>query len=195
MLAVAGFLRADFLDRLGERQAVRKAGQAVAKHLGTKGALGLHLDGAVDQRQQASRLVPAGVRQWRQFDLEIARRGALAVAELEVGVGFGRIREEGLQKVGDGAAAQAFGAIPVERAAGGALDRLAESIFGRRHREDIAAAVENDRGRDRKRCKQGAVIRTGKVRDCVEIVRQPVLFLYRQAVSGGLHTHGMAVRS
>ena len=43
------------LDRFGEGEAVGQAGQAVAQHLGAQRALGLDLDGAVDDAEQAAR--------------------------------------------------------------------------------------------------------------------------------------------
>ena len=55
MLEVARDLLAGLLDRFGEGEAVGQAGQAVAQHLGAQRALGLHLDGAVDDAQQAAR--------------------------------------------------------------------------------------------------------------------------------------------
>ena len=123
MLEVATDLLTGFLDRLAERQPVGQAGQAVAKHLGAKRALGLDLDGAVDDAQQAAggRAVDLGQR--RKLDPEIARRNALAVLEVELTANIGAV-EEPLQEVGDRPGLQAVGVVPVGRGAGGALDGL-----------------------------------------------------------------------
>ena len=59
MLEVAGDLFAGFLDRFGESEAVGQAGQAVAQHFGAQRALGLDLDGAVDDAQQRARAAPS----------------------------------------------------------------------------------------------------------------------------------------
>ena len=55
MLAGRAAALARLFDRLGEGQAVGQAGQAVAQHLGAQRALGLDLDGAVDDAEQAAR--------------------------------------------------------------------------------------------------------------------------------------------
>ena len=55
MLEVARDLLAGLLDRFGEGEPVGQPGQAVAQHFGAQRPLGLHLDGAVDDAQQAAR--------------------------------------------------------------------------------------------------------------------------------------------
>ena len=55
VLEVARDLVAGLLDGFGEGQPVGQPGQAVAQHLGAQRALGLHLDGPVDDAEQAAR--------------------------------------------------------------------------------------------------------------------------------------------
>src|SRR4051794_21191731 len=107
MLEVAGDLLAGLLDRLGERQAIGKAGQAVAQHLGTERALGLDLDGAIHDAQKATGGLPLLLRQWRELDPEVAPRNPFAVLEVEL-AGDVRAVEEILDQVGDGPSPQAL---------------------------------------------------------------------------------------
>ena len=84
MFEVAAALAAAHLDRLGERQAVGQAGQAVAQHLRAKRPLGPHLDRPVDHADQAARPPLLAARQRRQLDPVMPRADPLALAEVEL---------------------------------------------------------------------------------------------------------------
>ena len=76
---------ARFLDGFGEGQPVGQAGQAVAQHLGAKVVLRLHLDGAVDDAQQAARRRRMGLAaSGDSFNFRKRRPNALAFRELDL---------------------------------------------------------------------------------------------------------------
>ena len=62
MVEIARDIFPGLFDRFAEGEPVRQAGQAVAQHLGAKGAFRLDLDGTVDDAEQAT--VPGRPRAW-----------------------------------------------------------------------------------------------------------------------------------
>ena len=158
MLEVAGDLRR-LLDRLGERQPVGQAGQAVAQHLGAERALGLDLDRAVDDAEQAARRV-AGLRKRRQLDPEIPRRNAFAVPEVELAVDIGAV-EEAVEQSAIGPSSGSRPRSSRSRCRSERCDGLDEAVVVG---GDVEAAVGalDDRGGDRQGAEQAGIVRRSR---------------------------------
>ncbi len=173
------------LDRLGECQAVGQAGQAVAKHLGAKRAIGLDLHRPVDDAQEAARLSAIAVRQRRELDPEMARGEAVAVAEIQLAVDV-CAGEIAVDEIGDRPRLEAFRVTPVRGSAGRLLDQVEESAVVRRHLERAGGFLPDDRRGNRKGVEQAGIVRPG-VRHDGQIVRLPLLPRSRQTVYCSLH--------
>ena len=160
MVDIARHVLAGLLDRLTKCEAVRKARQAVAQHLGAKIVLGPHLDGTVDDAQQAARGSTLARRKRRQLQRQEAAANALALGNFElVGSGAGIIQERG-----DERAAISLG-VTLER-----LDEIRRLACASRkleearvHRFDpeLAVVQRENSSRNGKRMEQAAVVPGG----------------------------------
>ena len=118
------------------------------RHFGTQRALGLHLDGAVDDAQQATRMAAVSPRQWRQLHPQEARGNSLPVAKIKI-AGEVFALEKAVQQIGDLSRLQAIRVAPVEGGAICAADHVAETAVEQKatwsspaaSRSTIAAAI------------------------------------------------------
>ena len=131
MFEVASDVRASCLDRFGEREAVREARKAVAKHFRAQRPLRLHLDRAIDDAEKASLWTPVS-GQRRQFQPEKLRRDALTLLDVELARQVHAV-EETLDEIGDRAGLETVGITPVGCGAGRPLDCVHELFVVRRH--------------------------------------------------------------
>ena len=166
MLEVARDLLPRFLDRFGKGEAVRQARKAVAQHLRAERPLGLHLDRAIDDTEQAPRRRRIPARQRRQLQPEKLRRDSFALLEVELAGGIGPV-EEAVDEVGNRALLEAVGFIPVERGTFRLVDGVDKAAVVHCDFELALVVPLDDRGGNRQCVEQGGVVGRGEVRNRV----------------------------
>jgi hypothetical protein len=98
------------------------------------------------------------------------RRHAVAVGEVELARRIATV-EELDELVGDRAALQAIGLVPVECRAIGPLDEVEEAAVVGGDLEAAIAGALDDGGGDRERVEQAGIVRDGEMRSRAQIVR------------------------
>src|SRR6185437_8032878 len=178
-------------NSFGEGQAVRKAGQAVAQHLGAEIVLGPNLDSSIDDAQETATRLVRSRGQRRQFQLEEAAADSFTFGNFNfVGRG-GRIDQECPDESAPFSLSitlECFG-----EGLGGAV-AARELQESRVHRVDpqFSILLGEYRGGDGQGVEQAEVIRHGKVRSRVQFVRPAKPLNSTRAPSCSLHDRLLA---